>query len=243
MIAVKIQCNCGQKYAFDVEPIGNSLTAPVACPVCGADGTGMANQFIAQRLTMPAAPALPVNAAPAVRVAAPAQAVSASVRVAAPAQHAPALGIPGGPPSAPPTVAPVRAPSYAPPTPRLPGQDPERAKGEARSKILWGDDPKQVTAFLRGTGYSAQEATEIVNEFVAERVKTVRAEGLAKVIRGGALMFVPVFALIGFLKYRFFPVQVLGVAMMIGCYGFYLLIKGLFMMIAPKSEGGDVADQ
>jgi hypothetical protein len=239
MIAVKIQCNCGQKYAFDVEPIGNSLPAPVACPVCGADGTGMANQFIAQRLTMPASPALPVNAAAAVRVAAPAQAVAAAVRVAAPAQNGP----PSGPPTAPPTVAPVRAASYSPPTPRLPGQDPERAKGEARSKILWGDDPKQVIMFLRGNGYSPQEATEIVNEFVAERVKTVRAEGLAKVIRGGALMFVPVFALIGFLKYRFFPVQVLGVAMMIGCYGFYLLIKGLFMMIAPKSEGGDVADQ
>jgi hypothetical protein len=238
MIAVKIQCNCGQKYAFDVEPIGNSLPAPVACPVCGADGTGLANQFIAQRLTMPAAPTALANAA--VRVAAPPPPAVAAVRpvapvarVAAPTVAAPTASI----------ATAVHAPSTGP-AKRLPGQlDPERAIGEARSKIMWGDDPKQVMMFLRGNGFSPEEASATVNEFISERTKTVRAEGVAKLIRGGALMCVPVFALIGFLQYRFFPIQVLGVSMMIGCYGFYLVIKGLFMMIAPKAEGGDVADQ
>jgi hypothetical protein len=79
MIAVKVQCGCGQKYAFDVEPVGGRMPSPVACPVCAEDGTSAANEIIAQRLAAPtpAAPAsavklsMPVSS-PAVSAAAPA---------------------------------------------------------------------------------------------------------------------------------------------------------------------------
>jgi hypothetical protein len=47
MIPIKIQCGCGQKYAFDAEPIGGCMGYAVACPVCGADGTAAANVAIA----------------------------------------------------------------------------------------------------------------------------------------------------------------------------------------------------
>ena len=50
MIAVKIECGCGQRYAFDVEPAGQVLAWPVYCPICGADGTNAANQAIANSL-------------------------------------------------------------------------------------------------------------------------------------------------------------------------------------------------
>ena len=50
MIPIKIQCGCGQKYAFDVEPVNGRMTAAVACPVCGADGTAAADAVIAQTL-------------------------------------------------------------------------------------------------------------------------------------------------------------------------------------------------
>ncbi len=50
MITVKIQCGCGQKYAFDVEPVNGRMTSPVACPACGANGTDAANEIIAQSL-------------------------------------------------------------------------------------------------------------------------------------------------------------------------------------------------
>ena len=48
MIPIKIQCECGQRYAFDVEPVNGRMTSPVACPACGADGTIAANAIIAQ---------------------------------------------------------------------------------------------------------------------------------------------------------------------------------------------------
>jgi hypothetical protein len=48
MIPIKVQCGCGQKYAFDVEPVDEFMGNAVACPVCGIDGTAAANQLIAQ---------------------------------------------------------------------------------------------------------------------------------------------------------------------------------------------------
>ena len=50
MIPVKIICNCGQKYAFDVQPVHGRMPVPVFCPACGLEGTGSANQFIAKIL-------------------------------------------------------------------------------------------------------------------------------------------------------------------------------------------------
>jgi hypothetical protein len=47
MMPIKIQCGCGQRYAFDIEPFCGRMPFPVACPVCGADGTGAANEVIA----------------------------------------------------------------------------------------------------------------------------------------------------------------------------------------------------
>jgi hypothetical protein len=57
MIAIKIQCGCGQRYAFDVEPVGGRMPYTVTCPVCGADGTAAADAVIAQ--SQPAVVAAP----------------------------------------------------------------------------------------------------------------------------------------------------------------------------------------
>ena len=57
MIPIKILCGCGQKYAFDVEPIGGRIHQAVQCPACGTDGTTTTNQLIAQHLSENSAPA------------------------------------------------------------------------------------------------------------------------------------------------------------------------------------------
>lgn len=61
MIPIKVQCSCGQKYAFDVEPVNGQVASAVACPVCGMDGTAVANQIISQSLAAQAPPASPVT--------------------------------------------------------------------------------------------------------------------------------------------------------------------------------------
>ena len=47
---VKVQCPCGTRYKFDVEPINAHMPGPVSCPTCGADGTTASEAIIQQSL-------------------------------------------------------------------------------------------------------------------------------------------------------------------------------------------------
>jgi hypothetical protein len=62
---VKVQCGCGTRFAFDVEPVNGRMPMRIKCPGCGADGTELANEVIRQRLatTVAAIPVAPVAAA------------------------------------------------------------------------------------------------------------------------------------------------------------------------------------
>jgi hypothetical protein len=59
MVAIKIICVCGQKYAFDVYPLNGRMPASVQCPVCGIDGTAVANEAIARALGAQPVPPAP----------------------------------------------------------------------------------------------------------------------------------------------------------------------------------------
>jgi hypothetical protein len=50
MMEVKVQCDCGQKYKFDVEPVNGRMPFTVACPICGADGTAKANAILRETI-------------------------------------------------------------------------------------------------------------------------------------------------------------------------------------------------
>ncbi len=50
MVNIKIICECGQKYCFDVYPANGRMPAPVQCPVCGVDGTAAANEIMTRTL-------------------------------------------------------------------------------------------------------------------------------------------------------------------------------------------------
>lgn len=51
MVPVKVICACGQKYAFEVQPVGGKMPVPVFCPSCGKEGTLQAEQSIARILS------------------------------------------------------------------------------------------------------------------------------------------------------------------------------------------------
>jgi hypothetical protein len=122
MMPIKIECGCGQHYAFDVEPVNGRMPSTVACPACGADGTDTANEFISQQLA-----ALPVAVAASDPEPAHIVASQNPIRVAIPAKNAPTT------------------------TKRnlLPGQvDRTQAEHEARAKAMWGDSQDEVTKYL-----------------------------------------------------------------------------------------------
>jgi hypothetical protein len=78
MIELKIQCDCGQKIKFDVEPVNNQMPFTVKCPMCGADGTAKANVLLqAQAASQPATvaslvPPVPATEQPRLRINSPA---------------------------------------------------------------------------------------------------------------------------------------------------------------------------
>lgn len=228
MLPIKIQCGCGQKYAFDVEPVNGQMPYTVACPVCGVDGTEAANSVIAQYMASTVAVAQP---APALAVATGSSGVASMGGVAL-ARHA-------APPPAPASHAPGRKAL-------LPGQiTPEQAAIEGRAKIFWGDAPDEVKRFLMVNNYSVPEATAMVNEWFADRAKTIRKNGIKKFFTGIVLAAVPVvFYFVAVAKAGdFAPMKLFAITIMVGLYGAYLFVKGTIMFCAPKSEPGDVSSQ
>ena len=74
MTELKVVCDCGQKYKFDVEPVNNQMPFTVNCPICKRDGTPKANALLQQmtvfKMVEPGATAVavappPLAAAPA----------------------------------------------------------------------------------------------------------------------------------------------------------------------------------
>jgi hypothetical protein len=75
---VKIQCACGTKFAFEVEPVNGRMPMNINCPGCNAGALDLANAEIARQLA-------PTPASPAARITVP----PATIRVAAPAAPPP----------------------------------------------------------------------------------------------------------------------------------------------------------
>lgn len=107
---LKVVCNCGQKFGFDVEPVNGRMPVSVFCPACGRDGTQAANDILAQHFPNQAPP-IPVAIAvqSAVAVAPPPPAGRLQINLSAPA----AAGTPPLP-AAPRPITAMRSPAIAP---------------------------------------------------------------------------------------------------------------------------------
>jgi hypothetical protein len=227
MTSIKIECGCGQRYAFDVEPVNGLMPYAVACPICGADGTGAANEVIGQNMEPVAVAAAPGGRSgtvvQTVRAAAPA------IRLAAPAVEVASA------PANPRTATHAR-------TVLLPGQtDPTQVAHEARAKILWGDPPQEVLKFLLINNVPRGEATEIIRELTHERVVQMRKNGLIKIFSGILMVCVPIGGWFGGMA--MLSIKLFAVMIMLGLWGAYRIIKGTLMVVAPKMQQGDVSEQ
>ncbi len=217
MPGIKVQCGCGQRYAFDVEPVGGRMPFPVACPVCGADGTSAANELIS-------------NSVQSVEVAASTPAVG--IRLRAPAT-APTVHVAS--PAAQPPGRPARL---------LPGQlDRSQAELEARAKIFWGDAPEEVVKFLMRQNIPHQEASNLVSGMFDERAAAIRSNGIGKIISGSGMLCVPIVAWFIFNNIGVIPIKLFALTVMVGLWGAWRILKGTIMVVSPRSEAGDVADQ
>jgi hypothetical protein len=105
---LKVVCDCGQKYKFDVEPAGGRMPFAVNCPVCNADGTAAANALLVGRFSAAGPPAALVPPPPP----APPEAGGLGINLEA---HAPAASEPPPSPVAAAAIPPLKALAAAKP--------------------------------------------------------------------------------------------------------------------------------
>lgn len=232
MTELKVYCDCGQKFKFDVEPVNGQMPFAVACPYCKRDGTAKANEMLQQmRVFHAVEPATAAAPAPAAPAAPPTLRIGAT----SPAVHA----------SAPISIAAASPTAAARPSARttsVPQQDRAQVEAEARAKILWGDRPDEVIHFLMLRGFTNDEASEEVHAMIRERSRTIRAKGVVKASGGTLLTLGSTGALVTFLKIGFFSPFVLGgIGLAIVC-GLWLFLNGLWKIIAPGAQSGDASD-
>jgi hypothetical protein len=218
MMQIKIQCGCGQHYAFDVEAAGDLQPDTVICPVCGADGTAAANAAIAQSLSaQPTVAAAAPAGGPRIRIATPPSAIHLATPAATPAPAARPRGTTAQP-------------------------DRTQAEFEARAKILWGDPPEAVITYLMIQGIDRAEASDMVNEMFRERTATIRATGIRNIVVGTGLVAIPIVTLIIFLSIGMINLWIMAVTSITGLSGLWMVVTGIFKVLAPKSEAGDACD-
>lgn len=213
MVPIKIDCECGQRYAFEVEPLNGRMPSAIACPTCGADGTDAANDSISRQLS----PTVPI--------------ISPILQPAPVAEPAPL------------PAQSISSASHRRPDPRLGLVSREQAEHEARAKAMWGDSREQIISYLMVQGFNHPEAMDMADDLFKERAAAVRSNGMGKMIKGGGLIGVAALLAVGQLAVGFVSTKLMGVAVLAAVFGAYLIIRGLLMVLAPKSEGGDVADQ
>jgi hypothetical protein len=119
---------------------------------------------------------------------------------------------------------------------------PDRAEAEAKSKIMWGDDPAEVNKFLLSQGFTSEEANRMIASLLDHRAEVVRKSGVHKSVVGSGMMCVPVIAFFIFKSIGVFPLKIFGAAIVVGVWGAWRVLSGVIMIMSPRSEKGDVAD-
>jgi hypothetical protein len=221
MIPVKIECACGQHYAFDVEPVNGRMPAPVMCPACGADGSAAANEFIAQRLAAPVAIAVPSQPS----IPKPAIAAAASA-----ARRGPAIPLPAQPDRTQ-LMFEARAKISWGDSPQevlkylmingIPHEEANEFVNDLFDQRAAAIRSRGILYIFAGIGLVC---VPIVMWFVAQRASEVYNWGHTSHLTSRAM-------------------RGLLITIGIGLGGIGLLIKGLFMFFSPQSSSGDVAEQ
>jgi len=71
---------------------------------------------------------------------------------------------------------------------------------------------------------------------------TVRATGMKKIFYGSGLVALPVATSIVFLRIGIINLWIWATTIIIGLSGVWMVLNGILMVVAPKSQPGDASD-
>lgn len=116
------------------------------------------------------------------------------------------------------------------------------AKTEARAKTIWGEPQEQVSAFLQQNGFTETEVGELLAEWNQERVDAIRSSGIKKITIGALLIPLPFIAYFVFMAIGYMQKNIFGLTCVAAMFGTWKLIDGLHLILAPRSERGDISN-
>ena len=119
---------------------------------------------------------------------------------------------------------------------------PEPLVIDARAKIIWGESPAKVLAFLQSKSVGDKDAFELIEELMKERAASIRAEGLKKTWIGVLLVLAPV---VYYYATRFlghWSLEFFAALIVLGAVGLAKITKGLSMVLRPRAVTGDLAN-
>lgn len=115
---------------------------------------------------------------------------------------------------------------------------------EARAKIIWGDPPESVHAYLTSNGMSQADADANIKRLMAERNREIRDIAFRNLLIGLALVSVA-----GFSAYLFRPQPATvrhykGIifAAVMGMIGIWKLIQGIIYLVRPQFDQESVSE-
>lgn len=118
----------------------------------------------------------------------------------------------------------------------------EKLIAQARAKIIWGESPDMVLAFLKTEGMGDQQSTALIELLANERKQIIQAHGKRNLIFGSALICVPIISYLTFHSVRIVPLKIFGTTVAIGAFGFWKASKGVFDLVRPDLQRGDLSD-
>jgi len=119
---------------------------------------------------------------------------------------------------------------------------PEPVVVDARAKIIWGESPEKVLAFLQMKGVGDKDAFALIEELVAERAASIREDGLKKTRTGALFVLAPVVYYYATRSMGYRGAKGFAVLLVLGAVGLGKLTNGLSMVLRPRAVKGDLAN-
>ncbi|HZP59224.1 MAG TPA: hypothetical protein VFB27_02790 [Opitutaceae bacterium] len=112
---------------------------------------------------------------------------------------------------------------------------PEPIVTEARAKLVWGEPPAKVLAYLREKNLGDKDAMEALRELLAENAQDRRRDGFKKILGGAFLILLPIgyyllARTVGFIQLKLFSILIL-----LGIIGIWRCLDGIFMILRPNT--------
>lgn len=120
---------------------------------------------------------------------------------------------------------------------------PEDIAVDARAKIMWGESPEKIQAYLMSKNVGEKDAAALMAEILAERSATIRADGLKKIWIGSAFVAAPIlYYFVTHLWIGYWNLKAFAGLVVLAAIGLVKLTSGIGMVLRPSATRGSLAN-